>query len=115
MLPGLPQLAADIEISVDKAVYLVSVPVLFIAVGAFIWTALSDAYGRKPALLGSTLIASAAALGGGYGHNFSQLIAARIFQGMAISASFVVAPAVVVDIFWAPERGQKTGVWVQMV
>lgn len=41
-------------------------------------------------------------------------MAARILHAVGVSSGFVVAGAVIVDVFWQHERGMKTGIWAQM-
>ncbi len=114
-LPGIPQLAHTFQVFDQQAVYVISVPLIFLAVGAFFWTALLNAYGRRPVLIGTTLATCATSLGAGFADTFGQMMAARILEGMFLSSGFVVPAAVVVDIFDHSQRGQKTGIWVQMV
>lgn len=95
--------------------YLVSSQVLFLGVGPFFWIPLSAAYGRRPVLITSMLISTAANIGGGYAKSYATLMVSRVFQALGVSSGYVVGSAVVVDIFWPHERGAKTGVWTFMV
>ena len=61
------------------------------------------------------LLSCVSSLGGGYATSYGTLMVARIFQAIGISYGFVVGSAVVVDMFWQHERGQKTGIWVLML
>ena len=61
------------------------------------------------------LLESMACLGGGYANSFGTLVTARAFQMCGGSAGLVMGGAVVVDIFWQRDRGQKIGIWTQTV
>jgi MFS family permease len=95
--------------------YPVSSQVLFLSVGLFFWIPLSAAYGRRPVLITSVLISTAANIGGGYARSSATLLVSRVFQALGVSSGYVIGSAVVVDIFWPHERGTKTGVWAFMV
>lgn len=115
LIPAVPQLAVQFGKSETKVTQVISIPLLFLACGPFIWASLANAYGRRPVLLASMLLASMSGLGAGYANSFGTMMTARIFQAIGTSSGFIVGGAVVVDIFWQHERGQKTGIWAQMV
>jgi multidrug resistance protein len=93
----------------------VGVHVLFLGIGPFLWIPFGKTYGRRPVLLCSMLISCIANIGGGFAKSYGTLMAARVFQSIAISSGYVIGSAVVVDIFSSEERGKKTGVWTFMV
>ena len=115
LAPGVEQVAESINVSVNKALLTLSVPLAFLSVAPFLWALLADAYGRRPVLIGCMLLESMACLGGGYANSFGTLVTARAFQMCGGSAGLVMGSAVVVDIFWQRERGRKIGIWTQTV
>lgn len=115
LIPGIQQIAKDFDVTAQKATYLVAVHVLFLGVAPFLWNPLICSYGRRPVLIASMFLSCVAALGGGFAKTYGTLMTARVFQSIGISSGFVVPGVVVVDLFTAEQRGQKNGVWAQMV
>ncbi|KUL89284.1 hypothetical protein ZTR_03621 [Talaromyces verruculosus] len=79
-------------------------------VGPFIWIPLANVYGRRPIYLLTTLIGFASALGSAYSKNFTQLIVARVFNGLW-PAALGLGPATVVDLFFYHQRGRAMGLF----
>lgn len=100
MLPALPQIGAAFH--VDNANHLQTVLSSFLAgfgVGQFVIGPLSDRYGRRKVLLGGMVvygIASALTL---VAPSFETLLLARALQGLATSATRVIATSVVRDCY----------------
>lgn len=59
-----------------------------------------------------TLIAFAATIGAAASKDYGGYMAARFFQGFGVSPAATVGMAVVMDLFFEHERGQKLGLWV---
>lgn len=115
LIPGTSEVAEQFGIPAQTATYLVAVHILFLGIGPFLWTPLMNAYGRRPVLIGSMLLSTVAALGGGFAKEYGTLMTARVFQSIGISSGFVVPGVIVVDLFRPEERGSKNGIWAQMV
>jgi MFS family permease len=60
----------------------ITIPTLFMAIGAFIWVPLTIGMGRRPVFLLASLTTLLATLGAGYAQNFSQLLACICFMGL---------------------------------
>lgn len=69
-------------------------------------------YGRRIVFLTGTFIAFAATIGAATAQDYGGYMAARFFQGFGVSPGATVGMAVVTDIFFEYERGQKLGLWV---
>ncbi|KAJ5833660.1 hypothetical protein N7474_001971 [Penicillium riverlandense] len=115
LIPSTGQIATQFGVTPQTATYLVAVQVLFLGLGPFLWIPLMNSYGRRPALIGSMLLSSIAALGGGFAKTYGTLMTARVFQIIGISSGLVVPGVIVVDLFRPEERGSKNGIWTQMV
>lgn len=108
--PAYVPLAQEFGISTVTASYQTTVCIAINGIGPFIWVPLSNKYGRRPILLGTTSLGFASAIGAAYSKNFGQLIAARIFNGF-FPAAFSLGASVVVDIFFYNQRGRAMGVF----
>ncbi|KAL8989857.1 MAG: hypothetical protein Q9169_008265 [Polycauliona sp. 2 TL-2023] len=111
-VPSFPELQEELGISYSQVNWTVALPALGLAVGPLFWSSLADIYGRRTIFLTGTLIAFAATLGAGGANNYSGYMAARFFQGFGVSPGSTVGMAVIMDLYFEYERGQKFGLWV---
>jgi multidrug resistance protein len=93
-----------------RASYQTTVVIALNGVGPFIWIPLANVFGRRPIYLLTTLIGFASALGSAYAKNFTQLIVARVFNGLW-PAALGLGPATVVDLFFYHQRGRAMGLF----
>ncbi|KAI4180612.1 MAG: hypothetical protein LQ346_006953 [Caloplaca aetnensis] len=111
-VPSFPELQESLGISYSQVNWTVAVPALGLAVGPLFWSSLADIYGRRIIFLTGTLIAFVATIGAGAAKEYGGYMAARFFQGFGVSPGATVGMAVVADLFFEYERGQKLGLWV---
>jgi MFS family permease len=79
-------------------------------IGPFIWIPFANVYGRRPIYLLRTAIGFATALACGATHTFSQLVVARVFNGL-FPVAMALGPATVNDLFFFHQRGRAMGVF----
>ena len=108
--PAYVPLAQDFGISSTTASYQTTVCIALNGIGPFLWVPLSNKFGRRPILLGTTLLGFASALGSAYSRNFGQLLLARVFNGF-FPAAFSLGASVVVDVFFLEQRGRAMGMF----
>ncbi|RAO72324.1 uncharacterized protein BHQ10_008336 [Talaromyces amestolkiae] len=108
--PAYGPLAAEFGITTVRASYQTTVVIALNGIGPFIWIPLANVYGRRPIYLLTTLIGFASALGSAYSKNFTQLIVARVFNGLW-PAALGLGPATVVDLFFYHQRGRAMGLF----
>ena len=111
-VPSFPQLQADLGITYSQVNWTVAIPALGLAFGPLFWSSLSDIYGRRIIFIIGTIISFAATIGAGKPGSYGGYMAARFFQGFGVSPGATVGMAVVGDLFFEHERGQKLGLWV---
>ena len=100
MLPALPTIAADLTPDApNRAQLILSVFVLGMGLGTLLVGPLSDAWGRKPVLIGGLVIYLIAALVAHQATSLEMLLAARMVQGFGAAAPRVVSLALVRDLF----------------
>jgi DHA1 family bicyclomycin/chloramphenicol resistance-like MFS transporter len=107
-LPSLPHMAEDFGVSygvmqLSVSLYLAATAILQIIVGP-----ISDRYGRRPVMLGATLVFAAASLGAVLAPSFAIFMACRLLQA-AIATGFVLSRAVVRDLFAQNEAASMIG------
>jgi len=114
-VPSFPTLQEKYAATLDQINWTVAIPALGLSVGPLIWAFPADVIGRRPILILGTIIALASTIGAALAPNYSGYMAARFFQGLGLSPASNVGFAVINDIFFEHERGQKIGLWVMAI
>jgi multidrug resistance protein len=108
--PAYGPLAEEFGITTVRASYQTTVVIALNGIGPFLWIPLANVYGRRPVYLFTTLVGFASALGSAYARNYTQLIVARVFNGLW-PAALGLGPATVVDLFFYHQRGRAMGLF----
>ncbi|KFZ17727.1 hypothetical protein V501_01595 [Pseudogymnoascus sp. VKM F-4519 (FW-2642)] len=111
-VPSFPALEEKYSASLEQINWTVAIPALGLSVGPLLWASIAGIIGRRPILIFGTVMALAATIGAALAPNYSSYMAARFFQGLGVSPASNVGLAVINDIFFEHERGQKVGLWV---
>lgn len=111
-VPSFLQIQDYYGISTDLTNWTIAIPALGLAFGPLFWSSLADIYGRRIIFIVGTIIAIASTIGAAYAPNFGGYMAARFFQGFGVSPAATVGLAIINDIFFEYQRGQKIGLWV---
>lgn len=92
--------------------YLVSVNVLWLALGPIIWSALCDTYGRRPVYLAAMLITLVSSIACAVAKTYGVQVFTRMLQGFGASGAVAVGAGSIADIFFLHERGVYNGIWI---
>lgn len=111
-VPSFPDLEAKFSASLEQLNWTVAIPALGLCVGPLLCASIADTIGRRPIIIFGTAMALVASIGAALAPNYSGYMAARFFQGLGVSPASNVGLAVINDIFFEHERGQKVGMWV---
>lgn len=98
-LPALPVIAQQFGVPAGSAQMTLSTYILGFALGQLLYGPMADSIGRKPVILGGTLIFAAAAVACALAQSIDQLITMRFFHGLAAAAASVVINALMRDIY----------------
>ena len=98
-LPALPVISAQFGVPAGSAQMTLSTYILGFAIGQLFYGPMADSLGRKPVILGGTLIFAAAAVACALAQSIDQLIVMRLFHGLAAAAASVVINALMRDIY----------------
>ena len=98
-LPGVPAMVEDLRADAGLVQLTVTVFVVGLAAGQVLVGPLSDAYGRRPLLVGGLITYVVGSLAGLVAPTAGWLIAARVVQALGASAATVLSRAVVRDHF----------------
>ncbi|KAM0321781.1 hypothetical protein ACHAQA_009877 [Verticillium albo-atrum] len=111
-VPSFPELETQFEASLDQINWTVAIPALGLSIGPLLWSSPADIIGRRPIFIFGTVMALGATVGAALATNYSGYMAARFFQGLGVSPAATVGLAIINDLFFEHERGQKVGLWV---
>jgi multidrug resistance protein len=111
-VPSFLDLQDQYEATYAQVNWTVAVPALGLAVGPLIWSSFSDIYGRRVIFIFGTVISFAATIGAALAPDYNGYMASRFFQGFGVSPGATVGLAVINDMYFDHERGQKIGLWV---
>lgn len=113
-LPALPVISAQFGVPAGSAQMTLSTYILGFALGQLFYGPMADSLGRKPVILGGTLIFAAAAVACALAQSIDQLIVMRLFHGLAAAAASVVINALMRDIY-AKEEFSRMMSFVMLV
>ncbi|WP_395304277.1 Bcr/CflA family multidrug efflux MFS transporter [Enterobacter sp. ECC-019] len=98
-LPALPVISAQFGVPAGSAQMTLSTYILGFALGQLFYGPMADSLGRKPVILGGTLVFAAAAVACALAQSIDHLIVMRFFHGLAAAAASVVINALMRDIY----------------
>ncbi|MEX0348543.1 MAG: multidrug effflux MFS transporter [Paracoccaceae bacterium] len=100
MLPALPEIAQELSPDEENRAQLILTSfVAGMGIGTFFTGPLSDAFGRKPVIVGGVVLYVFAALLALFSSSLETILAARVLQGIGAAAPRIVAVAVVRDLY----------------
>jgi multidrug resistance protein len=99
-------------VSINQTSYLVSVNVLWLALGPIIWAPLCDTYGRRPVYLVAMLITLISSVACAVAKSYGVQVFTRMLQGFGASGAIAVGAGSIADIFFLHERGLFNGIWI---
>ena len=111
-VPSFPALEEKYNATLEQVNWTVAIPALGLSLGPLLWASPADIIGRRPIFLLGTTMAFAATIGAALAKTYSSYMAARFFQGLGVSPAANVGLAIINDMFFEHERGQKVGLWV---
>lgn len=103
-VPSLPDLPGFFATGENMVQLTVTLNVLAFALGQFVYGPMADRYGRRRVLMVAMVLFGLSSLACACSQTIEQLLAARIFQGLAAAAEGVVVLAVIRDLFDEGDR-----------
>lgn len=100
MLPGLPQIAADLSPDAPNKAQLVLTAFVFgMGFGTLVSGPISDQFGRKPVILFGLALYVIGAVISGLSHSLEMMLAGRAFQGFGAAFPRTVGGAMIRDLY----------------
>lgn len=98
-LPALPVISAQFGVPAGSAQMTLSTYILGFALGQLLYGPMADSLGRKPVILGGTLVFAGAAVACALAQTIDHLIFMRFLHGLAAAAASAVINALMRDIY----------------
>src|SRR5438477_2754506 len=102
----LPQLGRTFHVSPSQAGLTISIVILALAIGAWIWGPLSDRWGRKRSIVLASLLLVAPTIGAAAAPTFGALLAFRALQGLCMPGLLTAGVPYITEVF-APRIGGR--------
>ena len=114
IFPAFAQMQAEWGVSELALQQLISVYLLSFAVMSLLHGPLSDALGRKPVIIGGTILFIAASVGCAVSPSLPVLLFFRAIQGLSAGAGQIISRAMVRDVF-SNDQAQRTMSHIAMI
>ncbi|KAJ6453521.1 major facilitator superfamily domain-containing protein [Mycena sanguinolenta] len=111
--PSLVLLAAGLGVDSTTASYTTTCAIIAGGLTPFVFTPLTNVYGRRPVTLFAILLTIAGGIGSGASTNYAAVT--RALNGAGFGGMMSVGTSCVNDMFFLHERGEKTGIYVIFV
>ncbi|KAH6962314.1 major facilitator superfamily domain-containing protein [Ilyonectria sp. MPI-CAGE-AT-0026] len=109
--PAFIIISRDLGVSVTAATYLLSATLLPMGLSSFLWIPISNRFGRRPMWLMASLLPACFNLGLALAKDFPTMVVLQVLSGLFLSPSLTLVSAVITELFFVEERGQKMGLW----
>ncbi|KAL6450460.1 FLU1 Major facilitator superfamily multidrug transporter FLU1 [Candida maltosa Xu316] len=110
-----PEIMVIYHVGWEVGVLTTSVFILGFAFGPIIWGPLSELFGRKLIMTVSTFGSTCFSFAVATAHNIETIVICRFFTAFMGSAAFVVAPAVLADMFQLRTRGRAMTIFAMIL
>ncbi|KAK7206959.1 serine/threonine kinase 16 [Myxozyma melibiosi] len=111
MSPGFVEIAADLDVSVNKLSQTTSWLTLTIGLSLIVLNPLAKMYGKRPMYIFAIAVMFASSVWGGASTSFNSLLGSRIFSGFGMAPYEVLVQCTLNDMYFVHEKGTRVAVW----
>ncbi|OLN86144.1 putative MFS-type transporter C1271.10c-like protein 8 [Colletotrichum chlorophyti] len=112
---GFTNVAEDYHIETETVSLTTGLYMMGMGLGSVIFSPTAILWGKRPVYLFSAIIFIAASVWAALSPNFTSLILARIFQGVAVSPVECLPSATIAEIFFLHERAFRIGIYTLLL
>ncbi|KAG5986781.1 hypothetical protein E4U54_005267, partial [Claviceps lovelessii] len=115
MAAGFTNIAQDYLVDVETVSLTVGLYMMGLGLGSVVASPTAILFGKRPVYLASVILFIATCIWSGYASSFPSLLAARVFQGIAVSPVECLPSATIAEIYFLHERAYRIGVYTLLL
>lgn len=112
---GFTDVAHEYHVEVETVSLTTGLYMMGLGLGSVIASPTAILFGKRPVYLASAILFIGTSVWAGYAPNFPSLLAARVFQGVAISPVECLPSATIAEIFFLHERAYRIGIYTLLL
>ncbi|KAL6880977.1 major facilitator superfamily domain-containing protein [Trichoderma novae-zelandiae] len=112
---GFTNVAQDFDVSIERVSLTTGLYMMGLGLGSVIASPTAILFGKRPVYLAGAILFIGTCVWAGYSPSFSSLIAARVFQGVAVSPVECLPSATIAEIFFLHERAYRIGIYTLLL
>ncbi|PHH83440.1 hypothetical protein CDD83_2984 [Cordyceps sp. RAO-2017] len=112
---GFTDVARDYHVDVETVPLTTGLYMMGLGLGSVIASPTAILFGKRPVYLASAIVFIGTCLWAAWSPSFSSLLAARVFQGVAISPVECLPSATIAEIFFLHERAYRIGIYTLLL
>ncbi|PTB70545.1 MFS general substrate transporter [Trichoderma citrinoviride] len=112
---GFTNVAQDFDVSVERVSLTTGLYMMGLGLGSVIASPTAILFGKRPVYLAGAILFIGTCIWAGYSPSFGSLIAARVFQGVAVSPVECLPSATIAEIFFLHERAYRIGIYTLLL
>ncbi|PFH57973.1 hypothetical protein XA68_14334 [Ophiocordyceps unilateralis] len=112
---GFTDVASDLHVDVEIVSLTTGLYMMGLGLGSVLASPTAILFGKRPVYLGSAIVFIATCLWAAWSPSFASLLAARVFQGVAISPVECLPSATIAEIFFLHERAYRIGIYTLLL
>ncbi|PHH64062.1 hypothetical protein CDD81_5055 [Ophiocordyceps australis] len=112
---GFTDVARDYNVSVETVSLTTGLYMMGLGLGSVLASPTAILWGKRPVYLASAIVFIGTCLWAAWSPSFSSLLAARVFQGLAISPVECLPSATIAEIFFLHERAYRIGIYTLLL
>lgn len=112
---GFTDVARDYHVDVEAVSLTTGLYMMGLGLGSVLASPTAILFGKRPVYLASAIVFIATCLWAAWSLSFSSLLAARVFQGLAISPVECLPSATIAEIFFLHERAYRIGIYTLLL
>lgn len=115
IMAAFTNIAADLNVSVQRASYLTSLVIAILGGAPLFWRPLADRFGRRPIFLLSLICSLVGNIGCANSHSYGTMGLCRAITAFFICPAAAIGSGVVTETFFKNQRARYMGIWTVMV
>ncbi|KAM0439681.1 hypothetical protein ACHAPT_000773 [Fusarium lateritium] len=112
---GFTDIAETYKVDVERVSLTTGLYMMGMGLGSVIFSPTAILWGKRPVYLASAILFIGTSLWAAWSPSFNSLLAARVFQGVAVSPVECLPSATIAEIFFLHERAYRIGIYTLLL